>query len=230
MDGNGRWATRRGLTRIQGHRRGKDSVRAIVEKAREIGIEYLTLYAFSSENWQRPEREVAALMQLLRRYLRSEVAKMMRYGIRLRAIGNLRKLPPPVLAELREVERKTARNDRMTVLLAVSYGSREEITRAARALARRVRDGALTPEEIDEDTFAAALGTAGIPDPDLLIRTSGEMRLSNFLLWQLAYTELYVTETLWPDFREPEFLSALDDYKRRQRRFGRTTEQVAQEA
>ena len=193
MDGNGRWATRRGLTRIQGHRRGKDSVRAIVEKARELGIEYLTWYAFSSETWQRPEREVGALMPLLRRYLRSEVAKMMRYGIRLRAIGNLRKLPPAVLAEMREVERKTARNDRMTVLLAVSYGSREEITRAARALARRVRDGALAPEDIDEDAFAAALGTAGIPDPDLLIRTSGEMRLSNFLLWQLAYTELYVT-------------------------------------
>jgi len=230
MDGNGRWATSRGLTRVQGHRRGKDSVRAIVEKAREIGIEYLTLYAFSSENWQRPEREVAALMQLLRRYLRSEVAKMMRYGIRLRAIGNLRKLPSAVLADLREVERKTARNERMTVLLAVSYGSREEITRAARALARRVRDGSLAPEDIDEETFAAALGTAGIPDPDLLIRTSGEMRLSNFLLWQLAYTELYVTETLWPDFREPEFLSALESYKSRQRRFGRTTEQVAQEA
>jgi len=230
MDGNGRWATRRGLSRIQGHRRGKDSVRAIVEKAREVGIEYLTLYAFSSENWQRPEREVAALMQLLRRYLRSEVAKMMRYGIRLRAIGNLRKLPSAVLAEMREVERKTARNDRMTVLLAVSYGAREEIARAARALARRVRDGALAPEDIDEEVFASALGTAGIPDPDLLIRTSGEMRLSNFLLWQLAYTEIYVTDTLWPDFREPELLLALEDYKRRQRRFGRTTEQLAQEA
>jgi undecaprenyl diphosphate synthase len=230
MDGNGRWATRRGLSRIQGHRRGKDSVRAIVEKARELGIEYLTLYAFSSENWQRPAREVGALMQLLRRYLRSEVAKMMRYGIRLRAIGNLRKLPSAVLSEMREVERKTARNDRMTVLLAVSYGSREEITRAARALARRVRDGALAAEDIDEEVFASALGTAGIPDPDLLIRTSGEMRLSNFLLWQLAYTEIYVTDTLWPDFREPEFLLALEDYKRRQRRFGRTTEQLAQEA
>jgi len=230
MDGNGRWATRRGLSRIQGHRRGKDSVRAIVEKAREIGIEYLTLYAFSSENWQRPEREVAALMQLLRRYLRSEVAKMMRYGIRLRAIGNLRKLPSPVLAELREVERKTARNDRMTVLLAVSYGAREDIVRASRTLARRVRDGTLAAEDIDEVTFASALGTAGIPDPDLLIRTSGEMRLSNFLLWEAAYTELYVTDTLWPDFREPELLRALEEYKRRQRRFGRTTEQVAQEA
>jgi undecaprenyl diphosphate synthase len=230
MDGNGRWAMRRGLSRISGHRRGKDSVRAIVEKAREVGIEYLTLYAFSSENWQRPEREVSALMHLLRRYLRSEIAKMMRYGIRLRAIGNLRKLPAEVLHELREVERKTAKNDRMTVLLAVSYGAREEIVRAARTLARRVRDGVTTAEEIDEAAVASSLTTAGVPDPDLLIRTSGEMRLSNFLLWQLAYTELYVTETLWPDFREKEFLQALEEYKNRQRRFGRTMEQLAKEA
>ncbi len=229
MDGNGRWATRRGLGRVQGHRRGKESVRAVVEKAREIGIEYLTLYAFSSENWQRPEREVNALMQLLRRYLRSEIAKMMRYGIRLRAIGNLRKLPPQVASELREVERKTARNDKMTVLLAVSYGAREEIVAAARKLARQVRDGTLAPEGIDDERFASALATAGIPDPDLLIRTSGEMRLSNFLLWQLAYTELVVTETLWPDFREKELMAAIDEYRRRQRRFGKTTEQLAGE-
>jgi undecaprenyl diphosphate synthase len=229
MDGNGRWATRRGLGRVQGHRRGKESVRAVVEKAREIGIEYLTLYAFSSENWQRPEREVNALMQLLRRYLRSEIAKMMRYGIRLRAIGNLRKLPPQVASELREVERKTARNDKMTVLLAVSYGAREEIVAAARKLARQVRDGTLAPEDIDDERFASALATAGIPDPDLLIRTSGEMRLSNFLLWQLAYTELVVTETLWPDFREKELMAAIDEYRRRQRRFGKTTEQLAGE-
>jgi undecaprenyl diphosphate synthase len=230
MDGNGRWATRRGLGRVQGHRRGKESVRAVVEKAREIGIEYLTLYAFSSENWQRPEREVNALMQLLRRYLRSEIAKMMRYGIRLRAIGNLRKLPPQVASELREVERKTARNDKMTVLLAVSYGAREEIVAAARKLARQVRDGTLAPEDIDEERFTSALATAGIPDPDLLIRTSGEMRLSNFLLWQLAYTEIVVTETLWPDFREKELMAAIDEYRRRQRRFGKTTEQLAGEA
>jgi len=229
MDGNGRWATRRGLSRVQGHRRGKESVRAIVEKAREIGIEYLTLYAFSSENWQRPEREVNALMQLLRRYLKSEVAKMMRYGIRLRAIGNLRKLPAQVASELREVERKTARNDRMTVLLAVSYGAREEIAAAARKLARQVRDGTIAPEDIDEERFASALATAGIPDPDLLIRTSGEVRLSNFLLWQLAYTELIVTETLWPDFREKELLAAIEEYQRRQRRFGKTTDQLASE-
>jgi undecaprenyl diphosphate synthase len=220
MDGNGRWATRRGLSRIQGHRRGKDSVRVIVEKSREIGIEYLTLYAFSSENWQRPEREVTALMQLLRRYLRSEVAKMMRYGIRLRAIGNLRKLPSTVLAELRDVERKTARNNRMTVLLAVSYGAREDIARAARNLARRVRDGALAAEDIDERLLANALGTAGIPDPDLLIRTSGEMRLSNFLLWQCAYTEFVFLDECWPEFGRELLEDAIARYGARQRRFG----------
>jgi len=229
MDGNGRWATARGLSRVQGHRRGKESVREVVETAREIGIEYLTLYAFSSENWLRPRREVEALMRLLRRYLRSELGKMMRYEIRLRAIGNLRRLPPEILTEIRNVEQATRHNERMTVLLAVSYGGREEIARAARRLARRVRDGELRPEQIDEDVFESALMTAGIPDPDLLIRTSGEMRISNFLLWQLAYTELYVTETLWPDFRRAEFLEAIEHYKSRQRRFGKTAEQLAQE-
>ncbi len=230
MDGNGRWAEARGLSRIQGHRRGKDSVRAVVETAREIGIEYLTLYAFSSENWQRPRREVDALMRLLKRYLRTEVGRMMRYRIRLRAIGNLRKLPPDILHELRAVEHRTRHNDRMTVQLAVSYGGREEIARAARQLARQVRDGRLRPEQIDEQRFESALMTAGVPDPDLLIRTSGEHRISNFLLWQLAYTELYVTETLWPDFRRDEFLRAIDDYRRRQRRFGKTAAQIAGEA
>ena len=230
MDGNGRWATTRGLARIQGHRRGKDSVREVVETAREIGIEVLTLYAFSSENWQRPEREVNALMRLLRRYLKSELAKMMRYEIRLRAIGNLRKLPSDVLRELREVERKTRANGRMTVQLAVSYGGREEIVAAARKLARKVRDGRMAPEEVTAETFEGELMTSGIPDPDLLIRTSGEMRISNFLLWQLAYTEIYVTETLWPDFRKAEFLEALEYYKGRRRRFGKTDEQIARRA
>ena len=230
MDGNGRWATARGLSRLKGHSRGKDSVREIVETAREIGIEVLTLYAFSSENWQRPEREVGALMRLLRRYLKSEVAKMMRYDIRLRAIGNLRKLPHEVLSELRQVEHRTRNNKRMTVQLAVSYGGREEIVAAARKLARRVRDGSMTADQIDSDSFEACLMTAGIPDPDLLIRTSGEMRISNFLLWQLAYTELYVTETLWPDFRKDELLEALEYYKGRKRRFGKTEEQLASEA
>ena len=228
MDGNGRWATNRGLTRIQGHRRGKESVREIVETAREIGIEVLTLYAFSSENWSRPEREVDGLMRLLRRYLRTEINKMMRHGIRLRALGNLRKLPAEVRAELRSVEKRTQDNDQMLVQLAVSYGAREEIVAACRSLAREVRDGRLRPEQIDEQRFEESLLTAGVPDPDLLIRSSGEMRISNFLLWQLAYTEIYVTETLWPDFRREQFLQALAVYAERDRRFGKTAEQLAQ--
>jgi undecaprenyl diphosphate synthase len=230
MDGNGRWAEAHGLSRLHGHRRGKESVREVVETAREIGIEYLTLYAFSTENWHRPTREVNALMRLLRRYLRTELGKMMRYEIRLRAIGNLRKLPQDVLAELREVEHRTRDNTRMTVQLAVSYGGREEITLAARRLARRVRDGELRPEDIDERTFAESLMTSDTPDPDLLIRTSGELRVSNFLLWQIAYTEIYVTDTLWPDFRRDQLLEALEDYKRRQRRFGKTGAQLKAEA
>ncbi len=230
MDGNGRWAEQRGMSRIRGHRRGKDSVRAIVEAARELGVQYLTLYAFSTENWSRPRREVDALMRLLRRYLRTEVAKMMRHDIRLRAIGNLRKLPSEVLADLRLVEQRTRDNGRMTVQLAVGYGSREEIVRATRALARRVRDGELRPEQIDERRFAAELMTADVPDPDLLIRTSGEMRVSNFLLWQIAYSEIYVTDTLWPDFGKAEFVAALEDYLGRERRFGKTGEQLVSDA
>lgn len=230
MDGNGRWAMQRGLTRVQGHRRGKGSVREIVETAREMGIEVLTLYAFSTENWERPEREVGALMRLLRRYVRSELTKMMRNGIRLRAIGNLRRLPKDVLADLREAEHATRVNTGMTVQLAVSYGGREEIVLAVRRIARKVRDGVLAAEDIDEKLFSASLMTSDVPDPDLLIRTSGEMRLSNFLLWQVAYSELYVTDVLWPDFRRKEFLAALDDYRRRERRFGKTTAQLALEA
>jgi len=230
MDGNGRWATQRGLSRIQGHRRGKESVREVVETAREIGIEFLTLYAFSTENWERPEREVGALMGLLRRYVRSELGKMMKNSIRLIAIGNLRRLPKDVLADLRAAEHTTRRNTGMTVQLAVSYGAREEIVAAARRVARQVRDGLIAPEDIDEELFAASLMTADVPDPDLLIRTSGELRLSNFLLWQVAYSELYVTETLWPDFRREHFLAALEDYARRERRFGKTTAQLAAEA
>lgn len=230
MDGNGRWATGQGMNRVQGHRRGKDSVREIVETSREIGIEVLTLYAFSSENWDRPQREVNALMRLLRRYLKTEVNKMMRYEIRLRAIGNLRRLPSEVLRELRDVEKRTRNNTRMTVQLAVSYGGREELVRATRRLARQVRDGELRAEQIDESRIEGALDTAGLPDPDLLIRTSGEMRLSNFLLWQLAYTEIYVTDTLWPDFRRDEYLAALEVYRSRQRRFGRTAAQLEEPA
>jgi undecaprenyl diphosphate synthase len=229
MDGNGRWATQRGLTRISGHRRGKDSVKAVVETARGLGIRYLSLYAFSSENWQRPKDEVSALMRFLRHYLVTEVKRMMKNGIRLLAIGNIRKLPREVQSALREVVEKTKHNTGMTVILAVSYGGREELTDAVRAIARRVRRGDIEPEDVDEELVASTLSTAGVPDPDLLIRTSGEMRISNFLLWQLAYTEIYVTETLWPDFRELQFLEALSEFQSRERRFGRTGAQTERE-
>lgn len=229
MDGNGRWAQRRGLSRIEGHKRGKDSVRAVVEASRRLGIEYLSLFAFSTENWSRPRREVDALMALLRRYLRTELRKMMKNEIRLLAIGDITRLPAALQRELEETVKATQNNRRMTVVLAVSYGGREEIVQAARALAQAVREGRVQPEAIDEGVFSGFLDTAGMPDPDLLIRTSGEMRLSNFFLWQSAYTEIYVTETLWPDFREPEFLEALAHYQQRDRRFGRVAEQVERE-
>ncbi len=229
MDGNGRWATNRGLPRVVGHRRGKDSVRAVVETARRLGIPFLSLYAFSSENWNRPEGEVRVLMNLLERYLSTELRKMMRHQIRLLAIGNLRRLPKTVQAALRRTIEATRENKGMTVVLAVSYGGREEISQAIRSIARGVRRGDLDPEDIDESVIASHLSTAGIPDPDLLIRTSGEMRVSNFLLWQIAYSELFVTPTLWPDFGEPQFLEALAHYQRRERRFGRTPEQVERE-
>ncbi len=224
MDGNGRWAQRRGLSRNEGHKRGKDSVRAVVETSRELGLEYLTLYSFSSENWQRPAGEVRALMSLLHRYLRTELQRMMKKNIRLRAAGNLSRLPMAVRKALEKAIFTTRNNDGLTVVLAISYGAREEIVAAARALAVAVREGRLDPAEIDERHFARHLWTADIPDPDLLIRTGKEFRLSNFLLWQLAYTEIYVTETLWPDFDRDEFLRALADYQGRERRFGRTTE------
>jgi undecaprenyl diphosphate synthase len=226
MDGNGRWAKLRGKNRIEGHRRGKTSVRVIVEMSRKIGIRYLSLYAFSTENWFRPHDEVDALMGLLEHYLAAEQAKMMRYGIRLVAIGDRSRLPSNVRSTLEKVIHLTCENQRMTVLLALSYSGRDEIVRMAKEMARQTRDHKLDPEEIDEQMVAAHLDTNGVPDPDLLIRTSGEMRISNFYLWQIAYSELYVTPTLWPDFREREYLQALLDYQRRRRRFGRTDEQV----
>ena len=229
MDGNGRWAEQRGLSRLYGHRVGKDSVRAIVEKSRELGIQYLSLFAFSTENWNRPPKEVDGLMTLLRKYLASELGKMMRHGIRLLAVGSLRRLPPAVREALRASIVATRNNTGMTVTLAVSYGGREDITRAVRAIARRVKRGELDPSRITEDVVESHLATHGVPDPDLLIRTSGEMRISNFFLWQLAYSEIYVTEALWPDFREREYLQALAFYQQRQRRFGRTAAQVEQE-
>ncbi len=227
MDGNGRWAQRRGLSRIEGHKRGKEAVRTIVEAGRELGLAYLTLYAFSSENWQRPPHEVRALMGLLNRYLRTELRRMMRYDIRLRAIGNLERLPANVRKSLLDAVDATRDNTGLNVVLAVSYSAREEIVSAVQALAQDVRSGRLDPGRIDERTLEGALWTSDIPAPDLLIRTSGEFRVSNFMLWQLAYTELYVTDTLWPDFDRAAFEHALAEYQRRDRRFGRTSEQFA---
>ena len=223
MDGNGRWAQSRGFERLYGHRRGKTSVRAIVEISRRLGIEYLSLYAFSAENWSRPATEVTGLMHLLKRFLTTEVDRMMKNDVRLRVIGNVRRLPRDVQTALRACMERTKNNRTLTVILALSYSARAEIASAARSLARRVQRGEIEPEAIDEAAIAASLGTADIPDPDLLIRTSGEVRLSNFLLWQVAYTEIYITETFWPDFREQEFVAALRHFQQRERRFGRTS-------
>ena len=220
MDGNGRWAERRGLSRLRGHREGKESVRAVVEKARRMGLEYLTLFAFSTENWSRPRQEVHALMALLRRYLRTELRKMMDNEIRLRAIGDITRLPVEVQRLLVADMEATKDNKGMPVFLAVSYGGRDDIVRAARALARAARDGEVDPEAIDEALFARHVATGDVPEPDLLIRTGGEMRISNFFLWQAAYSEIYVTGTLWPEFREREFVEAIQHYQRRERRFG----------
>ena len=226
MDGNGRWAQQRGKSRIEGHRRGKTSVRVIVEFSRKIGIRFLSLYAFSTENWLRPHDEIHALMGLLEHYLIAEQPKMMRYGIRLLSVGDRDRLPLGVRRTLEDVISLTRENNRMTVILALSYSGKDEIVRMTKKLACDVRDGKCAPEDIDEEMIAAHMDTPEVPEPDLLIRTSGEMRVSNFYLWQIAYSELYVTPTLWPDFREQEYLQALMEYQRRRRRFGRTDEQL----
>ena len=227
MDGNGRWAKQRSLKRIEGHRKGAQSVREIVRACREIGVRYLTLFAFSVENWQRPREEVTALMVLLREYLLSELEEMLENGISLRSIGNVEVLPPLIRETLAEIEDKTKGNDRMTLTLALSYGGRDEIVTAAREIARRSRAGTLKEEEITKETFSHFLFTAAMPDPDILIRTSGEYRISNFLLWQMAYTELYFTDVLWPDFSREHLLRAIADYQNRERRFGRTSDQLS---
>ncbi len=220
MDGNGRWARVRGLNRCEGHRRGKDSVRAVVETARQLGIPYLTLFAFSNENWQRPKTEVRFLMQLFHRYLITESKRLMKRDIRVVAIGEMSRLPAAVRRVLSDTIRLTAGNRTMTVVLALSYGGRQDVVEAARRIAEAVAAGRIKPEQVDERMLQRELLTWNIPDPDLLIRTSGELRLSNFLLFQLAYTELYFTETLWPDFRERDLLRALCAYQGRTRRFG----------
>jgi undecaprenyl diphosphate synthase len=229
MDGNGRWAEKRHLPRILGHRRGVETVRKIVTAVRQAEIPFLTLYAFSSENWQRPDEEVGALMGLLGHYLASELKTMRQQDIRLRVIGDTSRLPINVRDILQEAVEETAENRAMTLVLALSYGGRAEIVQAARQLAARALAGAIAPAAISEAQFAACLETSDIPDPDLLIRTSGEMRISNFLLWQIAYAELYFCDTYWPDFDEEQLRLALAEYARRQRRFGLTGEQLRHE-
>jgi len=226
MDGNGRWARRRGMPRIAGHKAGVESVRITVETCARLGVQALTLYAFSVENWKRPRAEVETLWRLLRIYLRSELPVMHRHDIRFTAIGRLDALPSFVRGELESVIAATASNSGMQLNLAINYGGRAELVDAIRALVEDARRGALFNEEIDEAAISARLYTAGMPDPDLLIRTSGEMRVSNFLLWQIAYAELYVTETLWPDFSRGELLRAILDYQKRDRRFGGIREVV----
>ncbi|MBI4496005.1 MAG: isoprenyl transferase [Deltaproteobacteria bacterium] len=220
MDGNGRWAERRSLNRVAGHHRGAEAVRAVVRSSREIGIRFLTLFAFSSENWSRPRGEVDALMILLQHYLSSELAEMQARGIRLLAIGDLSRLPREVGSTLAQGMKQTASGSEMTLTLALSYGGRDDILQAVRRIMTHCREGNLQPEDIDENLLSKYLWTASLPDPDLLIRTSGEMRVSNFFLWQLAYTEVYVTPTLWPDFSREDLVQALLNYQERERRFG----------
>jgi undecaprenyl diphosphate synthase len=226
MDGNGRWAEGQGLPRVEGHKQGADAVRDVVRASRELGLEALTLYAFSMQNWERPADEVAVLMQLLRDYCEGERAEIMDNAIRLVAVGEVTRLPGFVRGPLDDLMRDSAGNRGMTLCLALSYGGREALADAAQAIAREVAAGTLAPEKVDEACVQAHLCTAMLPQADLLIRTSGELRLSNFLLWESAYAELYFTETLWPEFRRGELYTAIEAYQARERRFGRTGQQV----
>jgi undecaprenyl diphosphate synthase len=222
MDGNGRWAKQRLLSRINGHEKGAETVRMTVRTCRELCIPYLTLYAFSTENWQRPRAEVEALMRLLRRFLQTELPELVSNGIRLNAIGDRERLPEDIRRTVADTIEHTRGNTALQLNLALSYGGRDDITRAARALAAAAAAGRIRPDEITEDVVAAHLDTRGMPDPDLLIRTGGDMRVSNFLLWQIAYAEIFVTPTLWPDFSREQLLHILEEFRTRERRFGRT--------
>lgn len=224
MDGNGRWAKKKGLNRIIGHQNGVKSVREIVKATRELGIRWLTLYAFSEENWRRSKYEIKALMDLLKRYLKSELKEMIENDIRLSCIGQIDKLPIDVQKTLWHSIEKTAQNKEMTLILALSYGGRQEIISAIKNMIKDIETGSLKMKQITEEYFSKYLFTADAPDPDLLIRTSGEYRISNFLLWQIAYTELYITPALWPDFSRERYFEALLDYQKRERRFGSTSE------
>ncbi|MDR2301074.1 MAG: di-trans,poly-cis-decaprenylcistransferase [Deltaproteobacteria bacterium] len=222
MDGNGRWAQARGLSRSEGHKAGAEPVRAVLKAAHRLGVRYLTLYTFSTENWGRSKEEIDNLFELLVSYIDSETMELLSSGVRLKAMGDLDRLPREAQKALIEAEKLTGVNSALTLTLALSYGSRAELIDAARKLAHLAKNGQLDPDSIDENEFAQRMWSSGMPEPDLLIRTGGDKRLSNFLLWQLAYSELYFTETLWPDFSEKDFLAAVSDFHRRQRRFGRT--------
>lgn len=227
MDGNGRWAVQRNQPRLFGHKAGAQSVQSVVETAREIGIEVLTLYAFSSENWNRPEQEVSGLMSILQNYLSKELSRMLANSIQLRCVGDIERLPDKTRNQLQEAIDATAGNKELVLNLALSYGGRDELARAARLLAADCLAGELKPEQITPAHLERYLYTAGLPDPDLLIRTGGEARLSNFLLWQVSYAEIYFTEVMWPDFRRDEFVEAICSFQQRERRFGKTSAQVA---
>lgn len=227
MDGNGRWAKERGHERLYGHLHGVESVRNIVEGCAELGIRYLTLYAFSTENWDRPRDEVTGLMELLVDTIKKEVPTLNKNGIRLNVIGDIGQLPPNAQREISEARKETAGNHHMDLIMALSYSSRWEILAAVKEIAHDIADGKLTPSDINNEVFMSHLCTAGFPDPELIIRTSGEYRISNFLLYQLAYAELYFTPTLWPDFRKEDLYKAIYDYQKRERRFGKTGDQVA---
>lgn len=226
MDGNGRWAKKRGLFRTKGHENGAKAVKQIVEACGEINIPYLTLYAFSTENWNRPKLEIELLMTLLISSLKKELKNLQKNDIRLLAIGNANELPKKVLKELSEVIKKTESNKRLTLTLALSYGSRQEITKTIKEISLKVKNNLISPENIDESVINNHLYTQNLPDVDLLIRTSGEQRVSNFLLWQIAYAEMYFTDTLWPDFNKEDLFEAILNYQNRERRFGKTSEQI----
>lgn len=228
MDGNGRWAHRRGQERIFGHHQGVKAVRKIIEAAAELGIKYLTLYAFSTENWNRPDYEVSALMDIMVESLNNETETLLKNDISLKIIGDLSRLSEEVRTRLRDTIRVTENGKRLKLVVALSYSSRWEISEACRKIAGSVKAGLLNPDNITEDTVIENLETYGIPDPELMIRTSGEKRISNFLLWQLAYTELYFTEKLWPDFGKEDFYKAVADFQKRERRYGKTSEQIAE--
>ena len=228
MDGNGRWAKQRGLPRVAGHREGVKAVRDVVEGCGELGIDVLTLYTFSTENWRRPKEEVSALMRLLLRTLQRELDDLIRNNVRLMAVGNLEHLPDEARKGILNGIEATRENSGLILNLALNYGGREEIVAAVKRIAEKINKKALTPEDIDSDTIGRHLYTSNLPDPDLMIRTSGELRISNFLLWQLAYTEIYITDVLWPDFRRKDLFEAIDNYQKRERRFGKVSEQITQ--